>query len=402
MSPLIHVFPQRTESKTAILRVLHITTGLGNGGAEAVLHGLVTGDRSGTHHEVVSLTDSGFYGERLERAGIRVHALHLPRGRVTLSALLRLRQIIRAARADRVQTWMYHANLVGGVLAKLAGVRVIWSVHHSDLDPEKVSLLTRLIASLGARLSALVPERIVYCSATSARVHETLGYRASRSVVINNGVDVQRFAPDEIARARLRAEWGFDEHQLLIGMVARWDPLKDHASLLAGFVVARSRLPPNCRLLLVGPGMDAANTELASLVERHGLCGHVVLAGLRADVPAVMNALDLHVLSSSGEAFGNVTVEAMACGVPAVVTSVGAGAEIVGDTGWIVPPKAPQDLGGAMVSAVALMSSVSDWQRRRQACRARVLGYFSLNQMVDSYHAVWLGKPAGALRAEPD
>jgi glycosyltransferase involved in cell wall biosynthesis len=371
------------------VRVLHITTGLGNGGAEAVLFGLVTGDSADNTHEIVSLTDAGFYGERLQGAGHTVRALGMPRGKITPSGMAELYRLIRAAHADRVQTWMYHANLVGGALARFAGARVIWSIHHSDLDSTKVSFSTRLVARVCASLSALVPARIIYCSRKAADVHVDLGYSSGRTVVVNNGVDVQRFKPDTVARARVRAEWGVETGQVLLGMVARWDPLKDHATLLAALTHAGSRLPNDCRLVLVGPGMDSSNADLAALMARVAVQHRVSLAGARPDMPAVMNALDLHILSSSGEAFGNVTVEAMACGVPAIVTAAGAGSEIVGDTGWVVPVRAPQALGEAILTAIKAMATAGDWIARKDACRARVVQRFSLLRMVAGYREVW-------------
>jgi len=371
------------------LRVLHITTGLGNGGAEAVLFGLVTGDSAENVHQIVSLTDAGYYGERLQRAGLTVRALDMPPGKITPSAIAELYRIIRAARVDRVQTWMYHANILGGVLARLAGARVIWGIHHSDLDAAKVSFSTRLAARVCAWLSAFVPARIVYCSRKAADVHVGLGYSRRRTVVVNNGVDVRRFKPDADARARVRAEWGVGEGQLLLGMVARWDPIKDHGTLFAALAHVGSRLPDDCRLVLVGPGMDCSNADLMTLMTRLGVHHRVSLAGARADVPAVMNALDLHILSSSGEAFGNVSIEAMACGVPAIVTAAGAGAEIVGDTGWVVPVRMPRVLGETIVTAIESMACADDWSKRKDACRARVVEQFSLLRMVAGYRKVW-------------
>jgi glycosyltransferase involved in cell wall biosynthesis len=371
------------------LRVLHITSGLGNGGAEAVLFGLVTGDSAENAHQIVSLTDAGYYGERLQRAGITVLDLGMSRGKITPGAIAELYRVICAARVDRVQTWMYHANLLGGVLARLAGARVIWGIHHSDLDAAKVSFSTRLVARVCAWLSAFVPARIIYCSRTAADVHVGLGYSRRRTVVVNNGVDVRRFKPDADARARVRAEWGVAAGQLLLGMVARWDPLKDHETLFAALAHVGSRLPDDCRVVLVGPGIDGSNAELITLMRRLGVDQRVTLAGARADIPAVMNALDLHILSSSGEAFGNVSAEAMACGVPAIVTAAGAGAEIVGDTGWVVPVRAPRVLGETIVTAVESMASADEWSARQDACRARVVEQFSLLRMVAAYREVW-------------
>jgi len=115
----------------------------------------------------------------------------------------------------------------------------------------------------------------------------------------------------------------------------------------------------------------------------------VILAGPKLDVARVMNVLDLHILSSLGEAFGNVTIEAMACGVPAVVTSVGAGQQIVGDTGWVVAPANALELADAITEALQEKNIPEIWIKRQEACRARIIEQFGLDKMTDGYQNVW-------------
>lgn len=360
-----------------------------DGGAEGVLSRLcIASNSTSVTHVVVSLSGMGKHGPILTRAGIEVHCLDMPRGRVTPRGLLGLFAVIKRERPDVVQTWMYHADLLGGLAARLSGHRAIaWGIRHTNLAPEVTARGTRLVARACAAISRWVPTRIICCSSVAAAVHQEIGYDGSRFEIVANGYDHQRFAPSQDARDRLRGEWNLTDNDIVLGMVARWDPQKDHATLIA----ALGALPPerSWRTILVGSNMTDDNSVLVSLLERHGVRGRVDLLGQRADVPAVMNAMDVHVLSSAGEGFPNVVAEAMASGTPAVVTDVGDAALIVGDLGWISPPRDMTRLSGAIEAAIQSMSDRESWAERRKRARERIVENFSLERMVADYHRVW-------------
>ncbi|WP_181390982.1 glycosyltransferase family 4 protein [Achromobacter pulmonis] len=372
------------------LRVMHVITGLGQGGAESVLLRLATYPEAAVEHTVVSLTDEGIYGERLRAAGVAVHALGMKRGRVSLGGFLALRALIARTRPDAVQTWMYHADLIGGLAARLAGVRAIaWGIRNSGEHLERSSRSARLVLRACALLSGWVPRAIVCAAQKAAERHADKGYRRDRLVVVSNGYDLSRYTPDEAARARVRAQWGLADDAPVIGCVARWDPLKDHANLLRAIAaLVRDGRDGGLRCVLIGRGMAADNPELGALIDRLGLRERLVLAGPSDDVPAAMNGLDLHVLSSCAEGFPNVVAEAMACGVYCVVTDVGDAAYIVGDTGVVVPPEQPEALARGIETALREVAARGR-ERAGQPARARVLERFDLARMVQSYIAVW-------------
>lgn len=372
------------------MKVLHVITGLGHGGAEAVMSRVIAGAVD-DEHVVVSLTGSDFYADVLKARRVPVHTLDIPRGRVTPSALRRLVAIVRETQPDAVQTWMYHADLLGGFAARRAGIRnVVWGVHHSSLT-SGTSRSTRLVARACAMLSRALPRHIICCSERAREVHAGIGYAPHKMIVVSNGVDLAAFAPDQEGRARVREEFGISPSTPVCGMVARWHPLKDHPTLLAALAGLRAS-PSDWRAILAGPDMTTSNARLMALVRQHRLEDRVLCVGPRADVPAIMNALDLHVLSSAGEAFGNVTVEAMACGTPVVVTDVGAGAYVVGETGWVVPARDPDRLQAAIREAFAEMADASAWERRRSAARDRAVAEFGVDRMVRDYRRVWRGE----------
>ena len=370
------------------MNILHIITGLNDGGAEAVLYRLCRNDKA-HRHQVVSLMDAGKYGALLKKEGVPVSCLGMHRGRLTLGGLSRLWRLLRGDKWDVVQTWMYHADLVGGLVARLAGVdRVFWGIRHTTLEPGKSRRATMLVARLNARLSRWVPTGIVCCAERARAVHSALGYFDEKMKVIPNGYDLDLFRPNAVVRQRLRAEWGVDETVPLIGMVGRFDPLKDHGNLIQA-LFALNQMGIAYRCVMVGSGMDASTAQLATWLDRYGLRGAVLLLGPQDNIPEIMNALDIHVLSSCGEAFPNVLAEAMACGTPCVTTDVGDAALIVGDAGWVVPPQNPELLAQSLSIALEEWQDREAWAIRQFTARQRIGGRFSITQMVNSYHSVW-------------
>lgn len=374
---------------TSIKHIVHIITGLNDGGAEGTLFRLCQADRR-CRHTVISMMDAGKYGPMLKKHGVEVFALNMPQGKVTLGGLYSLWQTLRQLRPDTVQTWLYHADLVGGVIARLAGVRrVFWGIRHSNLSPGTVKGSTILVAKLCARLSRWVPYKIISCSRQAIQSHTAIGYDAGRFLVIPNGYNLAEFRPLPQQACDLRTQLGIDADTVVLGMVGRFDPQKDHRNLLDALAAMNSDRKLIC--LLVGTGMDEGNQALTTMLEETGTAQQVKLLGRRSDIPIVMSALDIHVLSSLGEAFPNVLAEAMACGTPCVTTNVGDAALIVGDAGWVVPPQNPVALAQALEGAVKAIDESESWRRRCSWVQLRIEKEFSIQKMVDSYHAAWEG-----------
>lgn len=369
------------------MKVIHVITGLNDGGAEAVLYRLCKHDNSNKHH-VVSLSTLGKYGPILKALGVKVAAFNISPSQPSMISFCRLVRLLRAERPDVVQTWMYHGDLVGGVAARLAGIKkIVWSVRHGTLDPNKTKSKTILVVKCLAKLSRWVPAKIVVCAQSAIDVHGSLGYDKRKMVFIPNGYDLAKFKLAPEAKREFQARFLQDIAVPVIGMVGRFHPHKDHANLIAALAILNQRnIAFYC--LLVGTGMDQSNSELNEWIYARGLYQSVVLLGQRTDIPLIMNSLDVHVLSSAAEGFPNVVAEAMACGAPCVVTDVGDAAEIVGDTGWVVPSNDPDALADAIELALMEMGG-NHWASQCDKARARIEYNFSIGQMVAAYNAVW-------------
>lgn len=371
------------------MRIVHVITGLGDGGAQRALYGLCANDKV-NYHTVVSLTPPDKYSKLLQLAGICVHHLDLARQGVNGRGALKLYRLLRRDRVDVVQTWMYHADMFGGLVARLAGCHtVIWNIRHTELGSGGTGRATRLLAWACARLSHLLPSKIIACAERARQVHVDLGYDPSKFVVIPNGYDTATFCPDSESRDRIRQSLSIAPNTLLLGVVGRWNPQKDHFTMLRAMAELGKHWP-HARLLLVGTGCGRDNSELTACIDAHGLREHVTLLGSRDDIPAIMNALDLLVLSSShGEGFPNVVAEAMACGTPCVVTDVGDAASIVSDTGWVVSPHDSGALAQAITAALTERTNADKWSQRQTSARQRIVDTFSLEAMIARYREVW-------------
>jgi glycosyltransferase involved in cell wall biosynthesis len=372
----------------APLQVVHVISGLLHGGAETVLYRLVTAPGGTVRHTVVSMRGEGVMGARLREAGIEVICLDMQGWTGNVRGLWRLYRLLRARRPDVVQTWMYHADLIAGLVARLAGIRAVaWGIRNSGVSLGESSRSSRIAAWACARVSAWVPGVIVACARKAAEVHRAWGYRADRVLVVPNGYDLDVWHPDASGAAELRARWGVPQGAPLLGSVARWNPLKDHGNLMAALALS-VRTHPDLRCVLIGLGMSRDNAELIAMARHYGLLDHLIFLGRRDDVPELMRALDIHVLSSKAEGFPNVVSEAMASGVACVVTDVGDAADIVGEHGWVVPPGDAVALAGAIGDAVTAVRDAG-WPARRDEARASVERRYSLGAMVARYETVW-------------
>lgn len=375
-------------------KIIHIITGLNNGGAEGVLYRLCANDKKFIHI-VISFMDMGKYGPKLKSERIEVFCLDMKQGDFTFKAFYNLYKIIKRTRPDIVQTWMYHADLIGGVCSKLVGVKnVYWNIRSSDLDKVTSKGSTWLFARACAILSYFLPKKIICCSHDAKNWHLALGY-SSKFTVIGNGFDINTYKQtNDNEVLDFRATINSELKTKIIGMVARLDPQKDHLTLINALSEIKKNTNYLFKCVLVGKDLDLNNVDFVKYLVSHNLQDEVVLLGQRNDVPKIMSSLDFHILSSAyGEGFPNVVAESMCCGTPNVVTDVGDGKFIVGDTGLVVSPRSSKELAAALINFFEIIENQPQkWLEMRNAAKKRAHDNFCLNKMIDQYHTAWDGK----------
>jgi glycosyltransferase involved in cell wall biosynthesis len=383
-----------------MIKVMHVITTLGPAGAETMLSRVASGmDGTRFENEIVSLTDILDLAERMQGMGVRVRTLGMKASVPNPLLVLRLAQWIRESKPDVIHTWMYHANLVGALAARLAGdVPVVWAIHHNVLDPRVDKRRTMLVNRVCALLSRKFPARIVCCSEASLDLHKKLGYATELLEVIPNGFDLDQAKPDPAAPVSLREELGVSGDAILIGMAARFHPHKDHGNFVQAAALLHQQLP-EVHFLLCGLDVTWQNLHLAEWIRAAGIAGYCHLLGVRQDMPRLFAGMDIATNASSSEAFPMAVGEAMACGTPCVVTDVGDSALIVDKTGIVVPPGDPHALAEAWRKLIE--AGFAARHRRGMAARHRVQQHFALPAIVERYQAIYTRMAAGALRGAP-
>jgi glycosyltransferase involved in cell wall biosynthesis len=370
------------------ISVLFLITSLTVGGAQTMLYRLLSRmDRTRFTPQVISLIDLGPMSEKIQRLGVPLRSLGMRPGRPNPVSILRLARWLKEDRPDMISTWLYHADLIGGLAAKLAGgIPVAWGIHQSDLSYEGNKWLTLQTVKACAYLSCWLPTRIICCSEASWRAHAAVGYATKKMIVIPNGSDLITFKPDSVARESVRKEFAIPEGAPLIGLVGRFHPQKDHHNFVQAAALLH-RDSPDVHFLLCGEDVTWSNPQLTSWIQEAGIRERCRLLGRREDIARLTAALDIATSSSFGEAFSNVIGEAMACGMPCVVTDVGDSALIVGQTGRVVPPRNPNALFAALRELVKLGR-----EGRSQlgiAARQRIKEHFDLPDIVARYQNLY-------------
>jgi glycosyltransferase involved in cell wall biosynthesis len=373
-----------SRSPTKRIKVMYIISDLSIGGAEMMLYKLLAQtNRERFDPVVVSLIDQGALREPIEALGITVLTTRMKPGRPTPAGLWRLTRLIRRIKPELILGWMYHSCLAAELARIFSGKRipVLWSIHYSISSLATEKNLTAAVIKLCGFLSRL-PARIVFVSRAGQAQHEPLGYGAENSCVIPNGIDAEEFIPSAQARLSVRAELGIPQDAFLIGLTGRYHPMKDHDNFLRAAALI-SKTHPETHFLLIGRGVEQGNQALCKSIGELGLGYRTHLLGERRDTSRLAAALDIFSLSSYGESCPNVIGEAMACGVPCVVTDVGDAAWMVGETGRVIPPRDANALAAGWKEMIDL------GPRRRAAlgslARSRVIENFPIQSVMACY-----------------
>lgn len=373
------------------MKVLHVISGLKNGGAEAILY-RISVSNSKISHIIVSLGDQNqYYVNKFHEAGISVYILNITSILSFLKGLIRLRKIIIYESPDILQSWMYHADLAISLSSIFLNVNVIYGIHSTFLNPKTTKTSTIFIVKILRYFSAFIPQKIICCSEIAMNSHIELGFKSSKMIVINNGIDITKFAPNLDARLKIRSQLEISDETIVIGMIARWDINKNHKLLFSTLnKLISNGLNYNFKLLLAGDSITNDNQELNYLLEINNLIDKSYLIGSIDNIEEYVNALDLHVLTSDAESFGNVTAECLACGIEVISTDVGLCREFIIDgLGQIVQVNNSEALLESLHIYFHNYVKFKHDTERKYLLRKNIVESFSQEDMIENYNKLW-------------
>ncbi|MGB4109015.1 MAG: glycosyltransferase [Desulfomonilia bacterium] len=377
--------------ETAItkLRILHLISTLDVGGAEMNLLRLVRSISREFDNHVVSLTTIGPLGDKIRDLGVHVQALSMGKGMPDPRGVVKLAGVIRRFQPDIIQCWMYHANLLGRAVSRKR--RLVWNIRCTDMDLAGYGVVYRWTVRAGALFSS-IPDAVVINSLAGRDFHASLGYSPRKWDVIANGFDTAIYRPDASSGQYIRARLGIPEGAPVIGLVSRYDPMKDHATFFRAASLL-SQKNSAVHFILAGRGMTEGSSELSPHLAVVEKIRNIHLMGHRDDIPRVLNALDIASSSSISEGLPNAIGEAMATGVPCVVTDAGDSALLVGDTGVVVPKRDPEALCAAWQR---LLDAGPDSRRAMgERARKRIMDHYSLQAMINRYEDLYRNLTSG-------
>jgi glycosyltransferase involved in cell wall biosynthesis len=362
------------------MKILFLARDLAIGGSQRQLALLAAGlARRGHDVAVAALYAGGPLGTLLEGSGTRLLSVGKSRRWHLLTPLARLRLLFASERPDLLYAFLpAQTTLAALLLPPRSATKLVFGVRAAGMQLDRYDAVSALTYWSEAWLSPRAD--LIIANARAGRADAVArGLPADRIAVIPNGIDTDAMRPDAHAGRAMRRAWGLSGDHIVIGCVARLDPMKDHATLLKA-AASFARDAVEARFVCVGAGPAAYSNSLKALAHSLGLADRVVWVGEIDDVKAAFNAFDIATLPSSfGEGFPNVVGEAMACGVPVVATDVGDVRPIVGGLGEVVIPNDPDRLRAGWDR---LRQRLAREPGLRDAARGAIVAKYGLDAMV--------------------
>ena len=363
-------------------KLIFIAPDINSGGAENILFN-VAKTLNKKDIVIISLTDIGFYGSKLKNYGYDFYALKMKKNIFAIFKFIYLIILIYKYKPLIVHTWLYRANLFGGVAAKIAGVnKIYWTIHH---DFEYSNFLMMLEMKILILLSSFIPKKIIFGSDISKKNHILNGYSKDKSIIINNGVSTKIFKPNKKFRIDFRKALGIEEDCLVLGNIARYHPLKDHETLFKALQIIKNKgLRFKC--ILIGSGFTNKIKKIKERINYYELNQNLIIYGQTFKINEIINAFDINILTSKKECSPISLLESMSTGVPCISTNVGDASQLIMDAGWTVQISDFKSLA-KLIQKIYLDKNIIKIKSKK--ARKRVEMFYLLEIMIEKYKALY-------------
>ena len=300
-----------------------------------------------------------------------------------------LYNLIRKLKPDIVHTWMYQADLFGGIISKLAGVKIIyWNIRNSSLI-SGTSISTRSIGFLNSFFSYLIPNKIILVSENSRIYHSSLGYSNSKMLVIPNGYDVSLYTTNIFIKDKIKKELNISSNSIVIGSIGRYNLYKDHVTFIKSALRVLDIIKKdfNIKFVLIGKNITKENNIIFSLIKNTKFKDNFILLGEQKDIIDYYSLFDIFCLHSISEAFPNVLAEAMCSGLPCISTNVGDVSLMLDDKFCIVPPNNTIKLSNSLIKLINLAKN--DLDNIGFQNKLKISSEYSIELFYNNYNQIY-------------
>jgi glycosyltransferase involved in cell wall biosynthesis len=353
------------------MKILHIISGLENAGTERNLSNIVLMDKENIHI-VISLSGPGYFGKILKQNNIKVYSLCI---NYNLKKIYHLYKIIKLENPNLVQTWLIYADMLGGMAARLAGIKkIIWSIRSDGIDFSKEKLKLVPFYFFFILLLFVIPTKII-TNLKLRKLKFLYLFNKKKFHLIYNGFHIPRMK--KIKKNK----------KFIIGHLGRYHPIKNHKMILS-IAEELKKKEFNYLMILGGKKVDKKNSSLMKILKDKNLSDNVKLIGEITKINNFYQNLDCVISTSFSEGFPNILAESMANGVISLSTDTGEAKKIV-KFSWRI-----FDNSNSLIKKIIYLNSIkinnyNKWLLIKKDCSNHIKKFFSIEKMIINYNKIW-------------